>query len=281
MSPEAWTDERLESFDGVALRTRHHGLRTDKPVLVLVPPLATTPAFLQRAADHLATHFAVVSWEPRLFLQSDEVLPDASMLTLDALVRDLECVVDRLALKRINLVGYCSGASAALHMAAASDRVDRIALVNGAYFLSPADCELTAYERDTYELAPLIASGRPQATAIFDMLSRQGVRQQNRHHEFEADIQQTYAHPESLYRFGLGLNELLCSDVKRAATRTNAPTLVLSSEPDAITHWSSSALIASLIPDSETAIAPVGDHYEFCRAEPALLGRLDTFFGRG
>lgn len=267
----------LETADGFPLRVRQTDV-ANRPLLLVVTPLATKPTFIARALGALSSRFDVITWEPRLMVEPQVAMPSPAALSIEAHLNDVEVILDHFEAERVHLVGYCSGAALALHVAAHNRRVDRLALINGAYFLQPKACELTQYERDMLALAPQIASDEEAAGQLFTQFLREGSALKRRAHEFGDEIYRPYSDVTSFYRFGVGLAHLIRSDARRVARVIRKPTLVYSSKQDDRTHVASSLLMASLISGSEGHYEETGDHYEFCRARTQLIDRLVRFF---
>lgn len=276
----SWTMNELTitSFDQVTLRVVHSEISTHRKNLVIVLPLATKASLIHSATNALCHMYNIITWESRLVLDPHILMPDPKTLSIEASIRDFYSILAHFSIDTVMLLGYCSGAATALHIAAKSgSRIQKLALINGAYFMKKSECELTQYERDIFDLAPLMASGHDHAAWLARrFMSNKWVN--SRTGEFAQEVSRPYRDVESLYRFGLGLCNFLASDLGSITRKVTMPVLVAAGERDDQTHYSSSMFISSELPSSEIYIDHDGDHYEFCRAKPALIERILTFF---
>jgi pimeloyl-ACP methyl ester carboxylesterase len=276
------TEVEIEGFGGVRIRAYRSPSAESGDHLVIALPLATRPSFCERAVASLAGRFNVITWEARLMLAPQVGLPDREALSIASHIEDVNVILDHLGVAQAHLLGYCSGAAMALHVAGSSNgRFRRLVLVNGAYFTKPEECEHTQYERDILALAPQIAADRVQASYLFSRFFEGNRSFRRREHEFAEEIYRPYDNLDSFYRFGVGLDNFIASDSRRVAGEIAIPTLVTSGGLDDQTHASSSAMIASQIAGSETYFDETGDHYELCRAKPALINRVMSFLTNG
>ncbi len=270
----------LRGAGGVAVRAFHLGPRDGAPVLVALP-LATRPSFVAPALRALARRFRVYTWEARLMLDTRATFDAPGELSLEAHARDAAALLERFGLEQAALVGYCSGAALALHLCARlPGRFARLALVSGAYFLRPEQCELTQYERDVLALAPQMAQSRARAARIHSDFFAEGRAFRRRAHEFADEILRPYADAESLYRFGSGLLALIEGDSQAVARRVSVPALVAWGGRDDQTHPGSSALVAAALHGCEAHFDPELDHYALCRAHEGLVSRVAGFLGQ-
>ena len=270
---------QVASFDGVLLRVCHSALAAGREYLIIVLPLATKASFIRSAFDHFSGSYNVVTWEARLILEPEVEPRDPDSLSAKSNAADAGAVMDYFDVRSAFMIGYCSGAATALHTAASdAGRVKRLALVNGAYFMSQGECALTQYERDVFGLAPQIAAGYDRASDIFNKFfaGKRGPGQAG--HEFADEINRPFENPDSFYRFGVVVNRLIGTDLRGVARGLKLPTLVTSGKLDERTHYASSVLVSSELSRGELSLDEAGDHYEFCRAKPELMTRIDRFF---
>jgi pimeloyl-ACP methyl ester carboxylesterase len=272
------TEVVVDSFDAVRIRVHRSELIAGRDHLVVVLPLATRPSFVEAAVRRFAERYNVITWEARLVLEPHVGLADREMLSIQSHLEDVDVILDRFGIEGAFLLGYCSGAALALHIAAANRRIRKLALVNGAYFMKPGECELTQYERDVLDLAPSIAADRARASYLFTKFFAGPGALRRRDHEFAEEVYRPYADADSLHRYGVGLDNLIRGDSPSVAREVKTPALVSSSKRDDQTHWSSSVRIGALLAASETHIDEAGDHYELCRARPDLIARVASFF---
>ena len=268
----------VSSFDGVALHVYHSHRTAEAEVLLIVLPIGVNAALVKPALSQLSRNYNVITWEGRLVLDPQATMPNQQALSIDANVRDAFAILDRFGVAAALMIGYCSGAATALHIAAADPkRIKKIALVNGAYFLRGADCTLTQYEKDIFDLAPRIAAGHAEAQAVFALLQAMGARKAADPDQLTS-IYTSFTDVECLYRFGVGLCHLIDCDVRSVARRIDAPTLLTAGKRDEQTHYSSSVLMETQIRAGALLIDEDGDHYEFCRAKPNLLNPIVDWF---
>lgn len=271
----------VRSHDGVALRAWRGERGRGAPSVLVVPPLATRPSFVEPALEALDGAFDVLTWEARLVLDPQAPLDDPQALSLEAHARDAETLLDHAGARRAALVGYCSGAALALHLAARlPGRFTRLALVSGAYFLRPEQCELTQYERDMLALVPQIAQSRTRAAGLYAAFFAEGRAFRRRKHEFADEAYRAYADAESLYRFGLTLDALIAGDSAARAREIDLPALLAWGGCDDQTHPDSSRLMCATLPAAESHFDPALDHYALCRAHAGLLARVTRFLGQ-
>jgi pimeloyl-ACP methyl ester carboxylesterase len=247
----------------------------------MVLPLGTREALLAPAVRRLSEQYDVLTWESRLVLTPEVAMSGPEDLAIARQVEDAQAVLDHFGVRSAFLLGYCSGAAAALHVAAAlEERITRLALVNGAYFLPSGVCERTRYEQDVQALIPMIASDLRQAAFVFTGVSKSRSARCP-HPEFGEELRLPYASAQSLYRFGVGLNGFIQCDSREAARRIAIPALVATGKGDDQAHPASSAVIAAVLGRSELHVDEAGDHYALCRASPALIWKIDQFFTDG
>ncbi len=271
----------ITSFDQVMLKVVHSDLDSDRENLVIVLPLATKASLIRLAIDSLRGRYNIITWESRLILDPTILIRQPEALSIESSVRDLDAILAHFELETILLVGYCSGAATALHIASKRERhIHKMALINGAYFIRRPECERTQYEKDILDLAPVMASSSDQAIDLLKQFLGSGPKQVE-DGDFAQEFLRPYQDNESLHRFGIGLCNLMDSDLGSIAQKIGIPTLVAAGKCDSQTHYSSSILISSKLAKSESYIDYSGDHYEFCRAKPALIERIVSFFTAG
>lgn len=271
--------QTLTSLDGVRLRMLHSDPDPRRRTLVVALPVGTRGSFLATPLAELKSVFNVVTWESRCILEEADEEGALPSLAPAAHVSDFELILDHLELETVSLLGYCSGAALALHLAAATKRVDRLVLVNGAYFLAPCEASQTQYERDTTSLVSLVAGSLERAAAIHrDYFSTRRTKRDD--HEFAREALLAYRSARSLHRFALTLRELTENSSLLPAGEIGVPTWVYSSVQDEHAHCSSSKRIAGALRRAVTRISDAGDHYELCRGRRAILDGIVEFLSR-
>ena len=271
---------KVASFDEVIIRAYSPNTALNKEYLIIVLPLATRPSFIEASVNYLSRKYNVITWESRLILEPDVELTNKETISIESNIKDLDIILDYLNISSAFMIGYCSGAATALHIAASkhNTRIQKMALINGAYFMNKYDCDITQYEQDILGLMPQIAANYNQALYFFTKFFKNSPLFKDYEHEFVEDVYRPYDNVDSFYRFGIGLNNFIVSDLKALAREIKIPTLVASCKLDKQTHYSSSILISSAITYTEMYLNEVGDHYEFCRAKPELMERIFNFF---
>jgi len=281
LTAPALDELRLESHDGVALRVYRSAPDPAKPALLIVLPATTMVALIGAAAERLARSFNLITWETRLVHDPAPAGDEASAMSLQANVGDLECVFRYFELSRAYLIGYCTGAPVALHAAARHPGwFPKLALVAGSYFTQPGECELTQHERDILKIMPHIAAGEKNAAALsktFVYLRDSGKLQGD---AFALETYRPFYEGRSLYRLGLLVDDLIRHGSRPAARAIAVPALVAAGRDDTQTHYASSVLLRSEMRDAELYLDD-GDHYAFCRGEALLMERIARFFGEG
>lgn len=271
---------QIASFDKVIIKTYYSNTIADKEYIIIVLPLATKASFVESAVSYLGCKYNVITWEARLILEPNVELTNREVISIESHIKDFDIILDYFNISSAFMIGYCSGAATALHIAASkyNTRIKKMALINGAYFMNKDHCDITQYEQDMLNLIPIIASDYNQALYIFTKFFKGNRIFKDSQHEFVEEIYRPYDNADSLYRFGIGLNNFIISDLRTLAREIEIPTLVVSGKLDNQTHYASSLLINSEIARGEMYLNEVGDHYEFCRAKPELMERIFNFF---
>jgi pimeloyl-ACP methyl ester carboxylesterase len=272
-------EARIASFDGVAIRAYSAGGTGGRECVLIALPLGAKPSLIEPAVSELARSYNVLTWEARLILEPEVELPDRAALSIQANVEDVTAILAAFEISSAFLIGYCSGAAVALHAAAASwGWLKGVALVNGAYFRQDGACDCTQYEKDVMALMPTVASDYRSASYVHAKFFKNHSFSRNGNREFREEFERPYASADSLYRFGVGLHNFMLSDLRGVAREVKAPAFVATGKRDDQTHYSSSLLFRSELGNGEIVVDEAGDHYEFCRAKPALLRPLTNFF---
>jgi len=218
------------------------------------------PWFEELTRDH-----TLVRYDLRGCGLSDRAVDD---LSLDAWVRDLEAVVDDLRLDQFSMLGLCQGGSIAVEYAARHpDRVNQLilydtythgALVEGQRIFERAKAEA---------LTQMIKVGWGRRNAAFrkvfvDLLVPQGSKEQQR---WLAELQRESTSPEIAARLWHAFHVI---DIREAAPRVQAPTLVFHVKRDAMIPFRMGCRLASLIP--EARFVPLdGENHILLPEEPA------------
>ena len=190
----------------------------------------------------------LVRYDPRGSGLSDR---DACDFTLDAMVSDLEAVVDARELPRFALLGLCQGGAVAVAYAARHpDRVSRLTLydsyLHGA-FIGDAG-ERLAQQARTFSKMIEIGWGRKvgafrEMFASLLMPDTSGGQQL----KWIDEMQRRSASPEAACQLWDAFNTF---DVRTEAPRVRAPTLVFHVRGDAMVPFEAGRRLAAAIPDA-------------------------------
>lgn len=256
------------------------------------PPLVRAPHFL----THLEFDLRTPVWRPWLaelsrrhtFVRPDQrgcglSDRDVADISLDAMVADLEAVVDAAGLERFALFGASQGSAIAIAYAARHpDRVSRL-VIHGGYARGVLRRDLPPEELAEAKLlvelirlgwgrenpvyrqvftSLMIPDGTPEAAASFNELERVSTS------------------PEFAARLVASFGPI---DVTSLATLVRCPTLVTHSRDDARVPFEEGRLIATLIPGARF-IPLDGRNHILLELEPAfrqLFDELHSFLAEG
>ena len=204
---------------------------------------------------------------------------DAEDVSFEALVRDLETVVDAVGLERFPLLGISQGCAVSIAYAARHPaRVSRLVLLGGYavgwHGRSAAEIELHR------ALLTLVKEGWGQDNAAFRQVftSRflpDGTAEQMR---WFNDLQKNTTSPENAVRIQEALGAI---DVRDLLPRIEAPTLVLHCREDAVVPFNLGRVLATSIPGAR--FVPLeGRNHLILENEPAwhkFLAETRRFLG--
>ncbi|WP_175734387.1 alpha/beta fold hydrolase [Burkholderia ambifaria] len=273
--------ETIPAFDGRPLRVFHTERSTGRRNLMLVLPFGVRHAMVERLCNALEPHFNVITWESRFVLDlQDDATDDA--FDVEYHVRDLVTVAahanDRVGHDGpIDVIGYCSGAGVGLLAAARyPDSVRRLALVCGEFMLKPSVCPPSSFQREVDVLLPVAATSKEMAGMLFDKISSGRSAPQSEFHSF---ISVPFSSAAHLHRYGLNYVAYRRTDFLDEAATVTQPTLVIATRSDRQVLPESARIIVAHLPDASGVHEFDGDHYELCRAQPAMTDTLLQFFG--
>lgn len=195
--------------------------------------------------ETLADRRMLVRYDPRGSGLSDR---DAADVSLDALVSDLEAVVDALGLSRFPLIGLCQGGAIAVAYAARHpERVSRLVLYDSylyGAFVNDAGENLAGQARTLAELIEL-GWGR-KAGAFREMFAgllmpEAGEREQ----KAIGELQRCSASPVMARRLW---DEFNAFDVRAEAAKVAAPALVFHVRGDAMVPFEAGRRLAAALP---------------------------------
>lgn len=215
--------------------------------------------------EALSRDHTLVRYDLRGSGLSDRSVDD---LSLDAWVRDLDAVVDDLGLDRFSMLGLCQGGSIAVAYAARHpDRVQQLVLYDTYTHGALVEGQRIFERAKTEVLAQMIKVGWGRQNAAFrkvfvDLLVPEGSDEQQ---QWLADLQRQSTSPEVAARLWRAFHEI---DIRDAAPRVQAPTLVFHVKRDAMIPFQMGCRLASLIPGAR--FVPLdGDNHILLPDEPA------------
>ncbi|NLD68870.1 MAG: alpha/beta fold hydrolase [Limnobacter sp.] len=193
----------------------------------------------------LADRRMLVRYDPRGSGLSDR---DPAVVTLDALVSDLEAVVDALELSRFPLLGLCQGGVIAIAYAARHpERVSRLVLYDSylyGAFVGDAGENLT---RQARTFAEIIELGWGRKVGAFREMFADLLMPEASDHEQKsiAELQRHSAAPVMARRLW---NEFNAFDVRAEAPNVAAPALVFHVRGDAMVPFEAGRRLAATLP---------------------------------
>jgi len=231
----------------------------------------------QHWSEFLAERRMLVRYDPRGSGLSDR---DPADISLDALVSDLNAVVDALGLARFPLIGLCQGGAIAIAYAVRyPERVSQLVLydsyLQGAY----VDAGEKA-ARQAQAFAHMIELGWGRNVAAFremfaGLLMPQAGEQQQK---WMGELQRRSASPAMACRLW---NEFNSFDVRAEAAKVAAPALVFHVRGDAMVPFEAGRRLAATLPNAR--FVPLEGSNHILRAdEPAWLifkKELNDFLG--
>ncbi len=199
---------------------------------------------------------------------------DVAEISFAAFVRDLETVMDALALERVTLFGVSQGASIAVEYARRHpERVKRLILVGG-YPAGWRRLGLGDFAARREALLSLVRAGWGMDNPAFrqpytSMFFPEGSP------EIEGwfnDLQRVSATPENAYRILDAIAEI---DVRDALGEISAPTLVMHSVGDQMVPFAASKTLAARIPGARLQPLDCANHIVL-ETDPAWPVAVET-----
>ncbi len=218
-------------------------------------------------SEALAERRMLIRYDPRGSGLSDRDVLDIS---LDALVSDLEAVVDSLKLRRFSLIGLCQGGAIAIAYAARHpERVSRLVLydsyLHGALVADAGE----KLARQARTFAQMIELGWGRKVGAFRemfaglLMPEAGERQQ----KWIGELQRRSATPAMACRLWNAFNTF---DVRAEAAKVSVPTLVFHVRGDAMVPFEAGRRLAAALSDAR--FVPLEGTNHILRAdEPAWL----------
>jgi pimeloyl-ACP methyl ester carboxylesterase len=227
--------------------------------------------------DEISRHHTFVRYDERGCGLSDWQVPD---LSFEAWVRDLETVVDGLAVDRFDLLGISQGgAVAAAYTARHPGRVRRLILFGAfarGWQLRGDERQLEAWKALTKLIRLGWGRDNPSFRQIFTtrFMPDAGAEQM----EWFNELQRISSSPESAARL---LGEAARIDVQGLLADVHVPTLVFHSEADDVVPFNEGRLLAADIGGARFVPLPSRNHLVLAH-EPAwqiLVRELGAFLG--
>jgi pimeloyl-ACP methyl ester carboxylesterase/DNA-binding CsgD family transcriptional regulator len=228
-------------------------------------------------SELLADRRTLVRYDPRGSGLSDR---DPANVSLDALVSDLNAVVDAQGLSRFPLIGLCQGGAIAVAYAARHpERISRLVLYDSYLHGAFVDAgEKLAHQARTF--AQMIELGWGRKVGAFRemfaglLLPEGGEGQQ----KWIGELQRHSASPTMACRLW---NEFNSFDVRAEAAKVTAPALVFHVRGDAMVPFEAGRRLAATLPNAR--FVPLEGRNHILRAdEPAWLvfkKELNEFLG--
>lgn len=145
-----------------------------KPPVFLINANGMPADFMVPIAKKLAQFFFVVTWESRLVpsqYSKQELCNEIGFI--DNHLLDFEMILDFFRLKKVDVVGWCSGAGIALAstLSNLSSRVGKVVLINGAYE-KINNVRPTNFESNIRLIMPKVANDSRYAGVIYNAIFR-------------------------------------------------------------------------------------------------------------
>jgi pimeloyl-ACP methyl ester carboxylesterase/DNA-binding winged helix-turn-helix (wHTH) protein len=212
----------------------------------------------------LAQHYTLIRYDQRGNGLSDREVEDVS---LDAMVGDLEAVLNANGLERAPLLGHSQGCAVAAAFAARyPERVSRMVFLGGFArgWARRGDAGLVAHR---HAISTLISHGwgqdNPAFRQVFTSLMMPGASAE--HMQWYNELQRRTASPEGALRLHDAFGEI---DVTAELARVRAPTLVMHARGDASVPFEEGRILATGIPGAR--FVPLdGNNHVLIKSEPA------------
>ena len=207
---------------------------------------------------------------------------DVEDLSFDRWVDDLECVVEKSALKRFSLIGISQGGAVALEYAARyPEKVDKIILW-GAYAQGWEKRDDEQERRRARALLDLISSGwgdpNPAYETIFANLFAPDANEEQVRSFTE--LQRLAADPRTAARLVEAAGRI---DIRDSLPRVTAPTLVMHGTQDARVPFDQGRRLAAAIENARFVPLDTRNHALLAQdpAWPIFKSEFHKFFGTG
>jgi len=218
-------------------------------------------------SEELTERRMLVRYDPRGSGLSDRDVTDFS---LDAMVADLEAVVDALKLRRFPLIGLCQGGATAVAYAARHpERVSRLVLYDSYPYGAFVDAAGEKLARQARAFSQIIEAGWGRKVGAFRELFANLLMPEAAGHQLKwiSELQRRSASPAAACQLWNAFNMF---DIRTVAPKVTAPTLVFHVRGDAMVPFEAGRRLAAAIPNAR--FLPLEGRNHILRAEePAWL----------
>lgn len=216
-------------------------------------------------SEALVERRTLVRYDPRGSGLSDR---DAADLSLDALVSDLEAVVDALSLRRFPLIGLCQGGVIAVAYAARHpERVTRLVLYDSYLHGAFAGEVPERFVKQAQTFSQVIELGWGRKVGAYREMFAHLLMPEAAGPELKwiSELQRRSASPATACSLWNSFNSF---DIRDVASKVTAPTLVFHVRGDAIVPFEAGRRLAAAIPNAR--FVPLEGKNHILRAsEPA------------
>ena len=224
-----------------------------KPTVALLNAYGMPAEFFVPLAIRLKPHFNLMTWDTRLLPGVEGVAEDAAC-GVPRHADDLWNVCDALALKTpVGLVGWCTGATVALHAAATSNQVRALVLANGPF--PDARRDKSDYERTMEVVMPLAATDANYAEMLVNSML---MSKNDSLFDFAG---RPYYNASHLQRYGRLMEEFFAYQPSAGILSSIGPCLIITGALDTTIHPSSSLRLHQRLEKSSLAVSEEGDHF--------------------
>jgi pimeloyl-ACP methyl ester carboxylesterase/DNA-binding CsgD family transcriptional regulator len=223
----------------------------------------------------------LIRYDPRGSGLSDRNVPD---LSLDAMVSDLEAVVDALGLRHFALMGLCQGGVVAVAYAARHpERVSRLVVYDSYPFGAYVDEAGERLAQQARAFSKLIEIGWGRRVGAFremfaNLLMPNAADAD--HLKWIGELQRRSASPAEACQLWNAFNAL---DIRAEAPKVRVPALVFHVRGDAMVPFEAGRLLAAAIPNAR--FMPLEGKNHILRADepawPAFKSAMNEFLGAG
>lgn len=220
----------------------------------------------------------LIRYDPRGSGLSDR---DVTDLSLDAMVADVEAVVDALGLRRFPLIGLCQGGVIAVAYAARHpERVSRLVLYDSYPYGAFVDDAGENLARQAEAFSQVIETGWGRKVGAFRELFANLLMPEAAGHQLKwiGELQRRSTSPATACQLWNAFNTF---DIRAEAPKVAAPTLVFHVRGDAMVPFEAGRRLAAAIPNAR--FLPLEGKNHILRADesawPIFKRELNEFLG--